>query len=165
MDLEFVQPLSGAELISRLQPQLPGGFQLLEATEVAVHGPSLSQELDAALWSLNLAPVEPGPSLEEPRWQAGVAALLAADQLIWCDTDKKGRARVRDCRPALRDLSIETIQAAGVSLRLEAAIDPAGRSIRPSQILHWLEEQLGQPLKLTRQRRTRILLKPVLDLV
>jgi radical SAM family uncharacterized protein/radical SAM-linked protein len=165
MDLEFVQPLSGAELISRLQPQLPGGFQLLEATEVAVHGPSLSQELDAALWSLNLAPVEPGPSLEEPRWQAGVAALLAADQLIWCDTDKKGRARVRDCRPALRDLSIETIQAAGVSLRLEAAIDPAGRSIRPSQILHWLEEQLGQPLKLTRQRRDRILLKPVLDLV
>ena len=31
-----------------------------------------------------------------------VAAILAAPELLWHDTDKKGRPRQRDCRPALQ---------------------------------------------------------------
>ncbi len=163
MDLEFVQPVCGDELISRLQPQLPDGFRLLEAAEVAVHGPSLSQELDAALWSLAVGTVEPDSIPAAERWQEAVAAVLATDQLIWSDTDKKGRARVRDCRAALRNLSIETIQGGTASLRMEVAIDPAGRSLKPAQLLHWLEEKLAQPLRLGTQRRDQLLLKPMLD--
>jgi len=74
--------------------------------------------------------------------------------LIWNDTDKKGRPRQRDCRPALRHLAIvDATDAERVRLRLEAAVDPMGRSIRPLQIQHWLEQHLAMPLRLDRLRR------------
>ena len=97
---------------------------------------------------------------------------MAADALIWEDTDKKGRPRQRDCRPALLDLRLAAGASAGpgeasvdpdaVVLELQAAIDPSGRSLRPEQLQHWLGQRLGVALELGRLQRQALVLKPVL---
>ena len=41
-------------------------------------------------------------------------------------------------------------------LRLEADVDSMGRSLRPSQIQHWLEEQVSEPIALQSLKRDRL---------
>ena len=160
LDLEFLEPVAPAAALAALQPRLPAGFQLLEAAEVAVSSPSLSQLIEAALWSLEVQPADPALRLGPEAWQGAVAAVLAADRLPWHDSDKKGRPRQRDCRPSLRALTFEDQVGSVAQLRLEASVDPAGRSIRPEQLGHWLTEGLGVGLQLGRQRRLALVLKP-----
>ena len=93
-------------------------------------------------------------------WKQAVEALLSHETLIWHDRDKKGRARERDCRPALLALDLEA--EAGdhaISLRLQAAIDQQGRSLRPQQLQHWLAEQLERPLHVSALCRQALLLR------
>ena len=105
LDLEFVEFVDPAAVRARLQVELPQEFQLLSAESVEVFGPSLSQQLVAARWQIQLTPATDPilPSLEQ--WHQAVAAVLAAPSLIWQDTDKKGRPRQRDCREALLGLA------------------------------------------------------------
>ena len=157
MDLEFIQALDPHHFSSTLQPLLPEGIQLLAAAEVPVSGRSLSQELTGAVWCFDLVPeAQLQRSVE---WSAAVNQLLQAKALVWHDTDKKGRPRERDCRPALNALQVTDEDLCGSArLRLEAAVDEMGRSLRPSQIQHWLSEILGQPLELQRLSREALLL-------
>ena len=162
LDLEFVEFVDPAAVRARLQVELPQEFQLLSAESVEVFGPSLSQQLVAARWQIQLTPATDPilPSLEQ--WHQAVAAVLAAPSLIWQDTDKKWRPRQRDCREALLGLGFTLEPGGSVLLELDAAIDPSGRSLRPEQLQHWLAEQLDRPLHLGRLRRQALLLKPVL---
>ena len=162
LDLEFVEFVDPAAVRARLQVELPQEFQLLSAESVEVFGPSLSQQLVAARWQIQLTPATDPilPSLEQ--WHQAVAAVLAAPSLIWQDTDKKGRPRQRDCREALLGLGFTLEPGGSVLLELDATIDPSGRSLRPEQLQHWLAEQLDRPLHLGRLRRQALLLKPVL---
>jgi len=159
MDLELAEWQDPAWGRQRLQAQLPGEFSLLAVAEVHLAGPSLSQELAAAHWTLVLAP---GPSDQAPppgeAWQSAAADLLAAPQWIWSDTDKKGRPRQRDLRGSLASLVVE-LQGAAVTLRVEATIDGAGRSLRPEQLQHWFASRLGWPLQLRRVCRDGLVLK------
>jgi radical SAM family uncharacterized protein/radical SAM-linked protein len=159
LDLELAEWQSPAWVQQCLQAQLPPEFALLEVQEVPVSGPSLSQELQAASWQLELAVApEAGAVPTTEAWQAAAAALLASDSWIWHDTDKKGRPRSRECRQDLLSLVLEPT-AAGVSLGYSAAIDPAGRSLRPEQLQHWFAQQLDQPLQLLRLRRRSLQLQ------
>ena len=156
MDVEMAEWQDPAWVQQRLQAQLPAEFALLEVDEVPVAGPSLSQELAAARWSLVLRPLPAAAPVSPARWQAAAAALLAAESWIWEDTDKKGRPRQRDCRPFLQSLELEPAPALGagaVTLRYGAVIDPAGRSLRPEQLQHWFAQQLGLELELVGLRR------------
>ena len=145
MDLEFSQPLNPDHLLQTLQPLLPTDMRLLQVEQVPVNGRSLSQEIEAAVWTFDLV-AEGGIS---PDWSAAVAAINAAPTLIWHDTDKKGRPRERDCRPLLISLCpTSELERQSLSLRLEAEVDPMGRSLRPMQIQHWLSEEIGDPLSL-----------------
>jgi len=162
MDLEFVDCVDPAAVRSRLQAELPPGFQLLTAQSVEVFGASLSQQLEGARWRIQLKPASDQDLPSLGQWQQAVATLLAAPALIWQDTDKKGRPRQRDCREALLGLSV-TMEAAGsVMLELDAAIDSSGRSLRPEQLQHWLAQELNRTLLLGRLQRQALLLKPVL---
>ena len=167
LDLEFLQAVDPAEARRHLQAELPIGFTLLSVAEVPVAGPSLAMELETALWRIDLEPAAAGADGEAPgawpdraAWEALVASLLAAESLEWSDTDKKGRPRQRDCRPALANLRLQGWQAGRVTLQLEATIDPAGRSLRPEQLRHWLSERLGQRLALGALCREALLLQP-----
>jgi radical SAM-linked protein len=165
LDLEFTERVEPAAVRARLQAELPPGLQLLSAAVVPTFGPSLSQELAAARWTFALRS-EASEGLAVQAWQDAIAALLAADVLIWQDTDKKGRPRERDCRPALRDLRMlkpvargDLVTTGELVLQLEAAIDGAGRSLRPAQAAHWLAQHLGQGITLGEQCRTALLLR------
>ena len=150
MDLEFTEAVEAGRLMEILQPLLPQGIEILSVDEVPVRGKSLSQEISGAEWSFDLI-LESGGSTD---WSEALAAITAAKELIWHDTDKKGRPRQRDCRPAIRRLDCLTDgQGERVRLRLEASVDPMGRSVRPSQIQHWIEKQLSEPLTLKRLSR------------
>jgi radical SAM-linked protein len=160
LDLEFTEQVDPGLVRARLQPELPPGFQLLSAIRVEVFGVSLSQELASAHWQFVLQPQAGAPPTPE-QWQQARASLLAAETLIWNDTDKKGRPRSRDCRPFLLDLQWAEPQSDGSLLcSLWAAIDAAGRSLRPEQVQHWLAERLGQSLALSGLRRKDLVLKP-----
>ena len=161
LDLEFTQAVDPAAVREQLQPQLPSEFQLLSAARVPVFGVSLSQELGAAQWSFVLQP-EAGEDVSPEQWQQARASLLAAESLIWQDTDKKGRPRSRDCRPFLLELQMTSGTDGVQRCSLRAAIDASGRSLRPEQVQHWIAERLGQSLTLTALRRQALLLKPVL---
>jgi radical SAM-linked protein len=161
MDIEFTMALRPEQARVQLQPQLPAGFTLLEAQTVDVHGPSLSQELVGARWQLLLQAPTPADAPSPQAWQAAAQALLASDQWIWEDTDKKGRPRQRDCRPFLLDLELlcEGSAPQAVNLRYGAMVDPAGRSLRPEQLQHWFSQNLGQDLQMVSLRRESLLLQ------
>ena len=125
MDLEFTRSITGEQLLASLQGLLPNGLALLSAEEVPVSGKSLSQNITGAVWSFDL---QLQPEVH-PRWSEAVEALMAAEQLIWHDTDKKGRPRERDCRPALRALILVSPgDDQQVRLRLEALARATVRS-------------------------------------
>jgi radical SAM family uncharacterized protein/radical SAM-linked protein len=161
LDLEFTTPVDPGTVRQRLQAELTPEFVLLSAAEVPVFGPSLSQELEAACWQFQLH----DDACEQPpmtwlAWQQALAALLSCSSLIWEDTDKKGRPRQRDCRPALLSLDLEAEAGdRAVSLRLQASIDAQGRSLRPQQVQYWLGQQLDRSLTLSRIRRQALLLR------
>ena len=153
MDMEFTEALDPLQLQQGLQPLLPPGITLLSVAEVPVSSPSLSQEIRAAVWSFDVE-LESGMTLD---WSPAIAALLAADQLMWHDTDKKGRPRSRDCRSVLRRLDVLSgPEGSRMRLRLEADVDSMGRSLRPSQIQHWLEQQVSEPIALQSLKRDRL---------
>ena len=175
-DLEFAAAIEPEEARARLQAELPQGLALRSVQAVPRQGPSLSQELRAAHWWIELRPASaaltsmaagavaelaaPGPGPE--RWQGAIESLLARDVLFWQDTDKKGRPRCRDCRPYLQSLTLAALRSepptAGAELRFEAAIDAIGRSLRPEQLRAWLGRELGMELQLGRMRRLALLL-------
>jgi radical SAM family uncharacterized protein/radical SAM-linked protein len=150
MDLEFSEPLDSVTFQQTLQPLIPQEIRLLQVREVPVSAPSLSQHICGAVWSFDLQrTARPNQQDAASDWSSALTALMACEQLIWHDTDKKGRPRQRDCRPALRSLQpLGEPSHDRIRLRLEAEVDPMGRSLRPAQIQHWLSEQLGGPLEL-----------------
>ena len=154
MDLEFAQPVDPAAVRRRLQLELPRDFELESVVAVPVHGPSLSQELVAARWRIEL--LQEGQALASETMTMAITRLLEAEELIWHDRDKKGRPRQRDCRPYLRDLD----RMASGEVAFEAAIDSLGRSLRPEHLQHWLSEASGEALVLGRVSRQELLLRP-----
>jgi radical SAM family uncharacterized protein/radical SAM-linked protein len=158
MDLEFAALLDPAQALERLQAELPPELALRSVASVPLADPALSQRLCQAEWQLDFT----GP-MDAQAWSDAIASLMARPTLIWHDTDKKGRPRQRDCRPMLRSLALtEPGEGGGLrfpSLRLVAAIDPQGRSLRPEQLEQWLTEALRQPPGLRRLCRTALQLQ------
>jgi radical SAM-linked protein len=169
MDLEMAEWQDPAWVRQRLQAQLTSEFNLQSVVEVPLAGPSLSQELVGASWTLELTPAPTELSLSASQeaaasapplaaWQRAAADLLAAPQWIWDDTDKKGRPRQRDLRSVLTWLEVEP-QGAAVTIRVGARIDGLGRSLRPEQLQHWFASRLGRPLQMRRFCRDQLELK------
>ncbi|MFZ9569290.1 MAG: TIGR03936 family radical SAM-associated protein, partial [Vulcanococcus sp.] len=158
MDIEFTASLAPAQVLAQLQPQLPAGFTLLEALEVPVSGPSLSQELAAATWVLQFRSASGQPLPAEASWRSALDGLLAQASWIWEDTDKKGRPRQRDLRPYLQSITFATEEDAP-TVRFSATVDPAGRSLRPEQVQAWLAQALALPLELKGLRRQSLQLQ------
>ena len=160
MDLEFIEQVEALEVLKRWQQTLPPGLLLMEAYEVPVSGPSLSQQLEAARWSFELKTQAGDPLIPLDQWRQVVDDLLSRDTLVWDDTDKKGRPRQRDCRPALETLEIvasgDGVTESGVTLECLAHIDDQGRSLKPAQLQHWLSEALEQSLPLHNVRRLEL---------
>jgi hypothetical protein len=92
---------------------------------------------------------------------------LAASELPWHDTDKKGRPRQRDYRQLLLDLRLVSAtaaaaeqvgQSAPVQITLTSAITPQGLGLKPDHLCLWLDQQLGRTLRTNRHRRLALTL-------
>ena len=167
MDLELIAPMEPQAALTALQSQLPSEFQLLSAQDVAVEGPSLSALVKGALWQFEATIVDQLPPPNPIQWQGALTALLAASELPWQDSDKKGRPRQRDYRELLRDLRLlspapgapRPAETGGaVHIALESAITPQGLGIKPDHLCLWLAQQLGRPLRADRSRRMALTL-------
>ena len=159
LDLELAEVVSPMTLINTLQPRLPTGIQLLMAEEVPLGQKSLAQLLEGAHWMMGFC-LESGASLPGRSWQDACRAVLATPCLPWEDTDKKGRARQRDLRPLLKDLTLHRQRGAAVQLAVDVAIDSTGRSLKPEQLERILARHLGEALSITTLRRDWLYLAP-----
>ena len=167
LELELIAPLQPQAALTALQSQLPREFQLLSAQQVALDGPSLSALVNGALWQFGASMVDGLPAPDLSQWQAALTALLAATELPWQDTDKKGRPRQRDCRQLLLDLQLvsPTAATAGrigagapVPIALASAITPQGLGLKPDHLCLWLGQRLGRPLRADSPRRLALTL-------
>jgi radical SAM-linked protein len=168
LDLELVQPLEPPQVLQRLQQELPDGLRLQSCAVVPLQGPSLSQELEGARWRFGLQRESGGPEApsrawpEALEWEMALHTLMQSDTWIWNDQDKKGRPRQRDCRPALRQMSLAEHdgRSNAVELVLETRIDAQGFGVRPEHLRSWLSAHLALPLRLGSQRREALFLRP-----
>ena len=165
MDLEFLEPVAPSEVIERWQKTLPPGLHLLDAREVPVSSPKLSQQLQTSRWRFVLSGTPTEPLQGGAPWQQAIRDLLDQRELIWDDTDKKGRPRRRDMRALLQSLSLlhliadnPAAELCTAELELTAAVDSQGRSLKPAQLQIWLAQQLGFELSLSRVRRMELTL-------
>ncbi|WP_320673927.1 TIGR03960 family B12-binding radical SAM protein [Prochlorococcus sp. MIT 1341] len=168
MDIEFTKEIDSKEVLSCLSEYLPKNIDLLKATSIKTNSKSLSQNLSGAKWEFSLLASQPNyPTTVE--WERAIEKIITSPELIWLDTDKKGRSRKRDCKPDLKNLrvnfktpkSLEILkeeETKTVLIQLESHIDSLGRSIKPIQIKHFLEEQLNQPLEINRIKRQELIL-------
>ncbi len=159
MDIDFSEQVEAEYVRQKLQINLPLGLALINAKVVAISSGSISQKLASSVWSFNLQ-VRTGYDPSEYEWQHAIDSLFSSEGLIWDDTDKKGKPRKRNCRSQLRSLQITLKRndeaALPIRLKLNTLVDPFGRSIKPLQIKHWIEESLGQPLIISRVQRDEI---------
>ena len=122
--------------------------------------PSLSQRIVFSRWCFTLSAHSVQADCSRAKWEGAIAEMLRADELIWEDTDKKGRPRRRDVRALLKSLHLISVDAAdpplSAQLELMAAVDELGRSLKPAQLCHWLSERLGEELTLSRVRRVEL---------
>ena len=165
MDLEFVQTVDALMVKERWQQTLPTGLHLITAEEVAVSSPSLAQQLQTSRWRFVLSGSQLLSQSESATWSQAISTLLAQKELIWEDTDKKGRPRRRDLRELLQDLRLlEQLEPCSgeigsrAELELRAAVDSQGRSLKPAQLQFWLSQHLGLDLSLSRVRRVELTL-------
>ena len=165
MDLEFLEPVVPSEVMECWQKALPPGLCLLEAQEVPVSSPKLSQQLQASRWRFVLCGTPTEPLQDGAPWQQAIHDLLNQQELIWEDSDKKGRPRRRDMRALLQNLRLVDLiadnpaaQPCAAELELTATVDSQGRSLKPAQLQIWLAQHLGFELSLSRVRRMELTL-------
>ncbi len=166
MDIEFIQPITSKNLLKRLQPNLPEGINILSATSVPLGGKSLSQDLVSAKWSFSLSTDSNCPPTL-CQWIEALEAIKKAPELLWHDTDKKGRPRTRNCKSVLRNIKIQSPKSEHtdqfglnkVHLMLDALIDPLGRSLKPIQTQEWISKELELPLTMTTVKREELVLR------
>jgi hypothetical protein len=125
------------------------------AESVPVHAPALAQSLRSALWRLSLSAAA-GANPPPLAWQEALGSLLGAEFLPLLQPDQRGRMRPKDLRPYLLDLHWYEWQLGGVSIGLEARVEPNGRSLKPEQLRLLLEPLLQQPLRLLAMRREQL---------
>ena len=97
------------------------------------------------------------------QWMKAINEVILSKELLWNDTDKKGRPRERDLRPLLQSLNLHNdcenkiiLRSEKVRIELETFIDPIGRSLKPLQIKHWIEQHLKQTLEITDIKRDEL---------
>ncbi len=163
LEIDFFQQLEAEYVKNKLQINLPDGLKLIQAKLVPISRFSIAQELHSSRWSFSLEVLK-GTNPKTNDWIAAINSLVTAKELVWKDTDKKGRPRERNCRKELNSLKLKyeitekeiRPNHPAVRIELNALIDPIGRSIKPVQIKHWLEEYFGKSLKISHVQRDEI---------
>ena len=163
MDIDFYKSIDPIIAQERLNNELPQGIKIVESLSIPKNRPSLSQEIVGASWSFDLKNIE---YINENRIlvEKGLTSIMNSKELIWRDTDKKGRERERNLREFLKSINMsknknDCLNLADnqlIRIQVNCLVDDMGRSIKPIQVKSWLERYLGQVLELENVVRDEI---------
>jgi radical SAM-linked protein len=123
------------DLPGRLSSALPGGLDVVAATDVQPGDASLQEAVTSCTWRIELRDrnLETADSL--------VSAVLAADELVLTRT-RKGKEVTDDLRPAVLSLAVDGPTEAGMALLAELATQPRG--LRPNELLQVLDPTIEE---------------------
>ncbi len=108
--------------VDGLSAALPAGMAVLAAAERDPASGSLQDEVTSTTWELT------GPGFTPELLESATQRLLDADELL-VERERKGRRRVDDVRPLIRDLAPDDHGTAMV-----AELATVGRALRPAEL-------------------------------
>jgi radical SAM family uncharacterized protein/radical SAM-linked protein len=123
LDVELLEPLPAAELLTRLSPTLPAGIAVTAAQRLRIDTPTLGEVLRQAVYEVDF----------DPLWRDVIATLaprLAANERLPVVRERKNGSREVDLRPLIIDLAL----ADEGPLHLTLAVGNDG-STRPTEVV------------------------------
>ncbi len=166
MDIDFFEEINPLTMKKTLQQYLPKGIHLLQSISIPIQKAKLSQELLQANWHFQLQG-EKGLVLDLEKSEYAIEEIVNSKELIWVDTDKKGRSRKRDLKPELKNLHLiqnqlkqnQLAHDKTISIELQSLISPIGQSVKPMHIKHLLTKSLGHSITIKDIKRSNLILK------
>ncbi len=166
MDIDFFEEINPVIMKDTLQKYLPKGIHLLNSVCIPIQKSKLSQELMQANWHFEIQGRK-GSQFGSKKWEHAIKTIVNSKELIWVDTDKKGRLRERDLKPELKNLLLTEYKIKNdqlddeetISIELQSLISPIGQSIKPMHIKHLLAKSLGHSITIKDIKRSKLILK------
>ena len=150
VEIQVVQPVDPAALVTGLDAAMPAGLDVLEAVTVLGHG-SLTELIEASRWRIEL------PGVPAERLRAAVDRLLEVEHVEVERLTKQGM-RTIDVRPAVVTAEVSGInEAYGILDLVVRQLTPA---VRPDDVLSALRVVAALdppvPAKATRMAQGRL---------
>ncbi|WP_080810912.1 TIGR03960 family B12-binding radical SAM protein [Halomicronema hongdechloris] len=173
VDFELTSPLAVAAFCQRLGAELPSELPIHEAAEVSLSAPSATKALAQAEYVITVAGADE-VAIAPAEWAAWVAAVKAADRIIWDHRTKSGKLRqVNLCdrldsldpiaAPSPQDLPPQSHlsdPAHQALIRYGGSCRNDGSQLRPDHVVFMLEQVSQRPLRLCHIHRQRLILTP-----
>jgi radical SAM-linked protein len=123
LDLWLDETLAPAEVLTRLQPILPPGLEVLDVKEVELRSPSLQSQMRAAEYRVVVHSQEPVEAI-----RTRVQALFDTPTLPR-QRHHKGRFQTYDLRPLIQEVTVTSTHGGEhvLDMRLQASPQGAGR--------------------------------------
>ncbi|HEY9837621.1 MAG TPA: TIGR03936 family radical SAM-associated protein, partial [Vampirovibrionales bacterium] len=166
VDFELTELMDPEEFRERLTAQLPADLPIYRVESVEVKAPSASQLLDQAEYILRLgltASSDSEVALQGTDWQQWIAQILAAEEIEWEHTTKRGKAKWVNLRDRLFeleqvDLSADTLTC---TLRVLGSCRHDGTLLRPTHILYMFERMAKREFELLHAHRKQLILAEI----
>ncbi|MCT7988185.1 TIGR03960 family B12-binding radical SAM protein [Laspinema olomoucense] len=166
VDFELTELMDPEEFRERLAAQLPADLPIYRVESVAVKAPSASQILDRAEYILRvgLTPLsDPEVALQPSDWQQWISEILAAEEIEWEHTTKRGKVKWVNLRDRLLELEqIEVSRdALTCTLRVLGSCRHDGTLLRPTHILYMFERMAKREFELLHAHRKQLILAEI----
>lgn len=142
LDIELQREMDLAEVLGRLQEQLPAGIRLLEGQAMVPGAKALMAVLNSASYRLRVPMALP---IQAERLQEAISSWLARKHVMYTRYSKKGPTE-KDIRPWVKSLAGE-IRGEEILFDLEVEVGNQG-SVRPEEVITSLRELENLPLDL-----------------
>lgn len=166
VDFELTELMDPEEFRERLSSQLPANLPIHRIEPVAVKAPSASQLLDQAEYILRLG-LTPSSDPEVPvqgsDWQQWIGEILAAEEIEWEHTTKRGKVKWVNLRDRLFELEAVEVStdALTCTLRVLGSCRHDGTLLRPTHILYMFERMAKREFELLHAHRKQLILAEI----
>ncbi|WP_254565532.1 TIGR03960 family B12-binding radical SAM protein [Oscillatoria sp. HE19RPO] len=166
VDFELTELMDPEEFRERLTAQLPADLPIYRIEPVAVKAPSASQLLDQAEYILRLgltSSSDPEVPLQGSDWQQWISEILAAEEIEWEHTTKRGKVKwvnLRDRLFELEQVEVST-DALTCTLRVLGSCRHDGTLLRPTHILYMFEKMAKREFELLHAHRKQLILAEI----
>ncbi|MCT7985129.1 TIGR03960 family B12-binding radical SAM protein [Laspinema sp. A4] len=166
VDFELTELMDPEEFRDRLTAQLPADLPIYRVESVEVKAPSASQLLEQAEYILRLGLTpssDPEVALQGTDWQQWIAQILAAEEIEWEHTTKKGKVKWVNLRDRLFELEQVDLSADALTctLRVLGSCRHDGTLLRPTHILYMFERMAKREFELLHAHRKQLILAEI----